>query len=317
MANLLWVGGGGDNLASNPDNWVDSNSGLHAAPQPGDNLGVQSNETLSVQPNITISVVDGALAGDQLGILGSYPWFGSATLNLSGHAAVNLATSYMQIVANLSGNDTLEASIHGSERFAGASDFAANLAPRTHMHGSFSIGESVHLTISGGQNTRYIHYGTDTLTGGTEVVGTKVVGSGTFILTDSDFLGAAIPSRLEFARFAAVGQKVDVTGGSGLSGTQPSTVQLDNPAQFHGTVDLHDLSLVDLVGLAHADTWHYANDLLCIRNACGKVINTLHVVSDASSTGGVHGLSLSKTTAGDVLVSPGTDFSGSIGLQTT
>jgi hypothetical protein len=67
--------------------------------------------------------------------------------------------------------------------------------------------------------------------------------------------------------------------------------------------------------LAQADSWSYKNDLLSIKTACGKVIDRLHVVSDAS--GSVHGLSVSKTAAGDLLVSPGADFHGSLVLQST
>ena len=97
-----------------------------------------------------------------------------------------------------------------------------------------------------------------------------------------------------------------------------ATVKIDDPRQFHGTVDLHnDLSFADLVGLAQADSWSYKNDLLSIKTACGEVIDRLHVVSDASSTGSVHGLSVSKNAAGDVLVSPGTDFHGSLALPTS
>jgi hypothetical protein len=76
-------------------------------------------------------------------------------------------------------------------------------------------------------------------------------------------------------------------------------------------VDLHDRSLVDLVDLAKADSWSYRNDILAIKNACGRVIDRVHVVSDASSTGTIHGLSVSMSGAGDVLVRPGTDFRGS------
>ena len=45
-------------------------------------------------------------------------------------------------------------------------------------------------------------------------------------------------------------------------------------------------------------------------------LDTLRVESDTSS-GSVHGLSVSKTAAGDLLVSPGTDFHGSLGLPTS
>lgn len=64
---------------------------------------------------------------------------------------------------------------------------------------------------------------------------------------------------------------------------------------FLGTVDLHDFSLADLVGLAHAHSWSYQNDMLSIKNLSGKVIDRLHIVSDAATTGSVR-VSLNSVT---------------------
>jgi len=93
-----------------------------------------------------------------------------------------------------------------------------------------------------------------------------------------------------------------------------ASLKIDHPEDFHGTIDLHNVSLADLVGLAEADSWSFRNDMLSIKNACGTVIDKLHVVSDASSTNGIHGLSVSMSPAGDVLIRPGADFHGTLAL---
>jgi hypothetical protein len=82
-------------------------------------------------------------------------------------------------------------------------------------------------------------------------------------------------------------------------------------------VDLHAVSLADLVGLANADSWSYRHDILSISNAYGQAIDKLRVVSDAMPASGINGLSVSKNAAGDVLVSPGSDFHGSLALPMT
>ena len=128
-----------------------------------------------------------------------------------------------------------------------------------------------------------------------------------FFVTKGQQVGA--PSTLEFGGSVSGGQTVDLTGAK----INDFIVQVDDPNRFNATIDLHDFSMADLVGLAHADSWSYNNDMLSIKTTSGKVcsLDKFHIVSDASSTGSVHGLSVSKSMAGDVLVSPGTDFSGS------
>lgn len=94
-------------------------------------------------------------------------------------------------------------------------------------------------------------------------------------------------------------------------------MKVDHPNDFHGTVDLHNSSLADLAGLAQAaNSWTYHGDVLTIFDSCGKSIDKLHVLSDATTTGSIHGLAVSKSAAGDVLVIPGTAFSGTVALPT-
>jgi hypothetical protein len=102
------------------------------------------------------------------------------------------------------------------------------------------------------------------------VIGADVVSNGTFNV------GAVVPlavtavsGRLTFGGSGSGGETVSVSGAKPPMPPFPaavSSVTIDQPKDFHGTVDLHDLSLADLVGLAQADSWSYKNDLLSIKS---------------------------------------------------
>ena len=123
---------------------------------------------------------------------------------------------------------------------------------------------------------------------------------------------AAAGGFLEFGGRVSGEQTINVEG----SGGAPigSRLVVDQPHEFHASVHLFFASSVDLVDLAEADHWSYANDVLSISNVGGKVIDQLHVVNEVGTP---HGLSVSKTSAGDVLVGLGVDFSGSLAAPTT
>jgi hypothetical protein len=144
-----------------------------------------------------------------------------------------------------------------------------------------------------------------------------VIGKGAFNVTAGFMRVLQVPGRIQFGGFVSGGETVSISGSPNPAASNTtnaiSSVVIEQPREFFATVDLHDFSLADLVGLAQSDSWSYKNDLLSIKAANGKVIDRLHVVSDASSTS-VHGLSVSKNAAGDVLVSPRTDFHGSLAL---
>jgi hypothetical protein len=149
--------------------------------------------------------------------------------------------------------------------------------------------------------------------GGSASFGVDVVGSGEFSVGTTGFSSTVIPGHLEFAHFVSRGESVSLRGAQGtLPFPAVSTVTIDDPKAFHATLHLSDFSLADLVGLAQADSWCYAHDLLSIRNAGGQVIDRVHIVSEATSSSDVHGLSLTKSAAGDVLISPGSDFHGGL-----
>jgi hypothetical protein len=305
LTDSTWTDSTGNHKASDPNNW---SSGT--APMPGDNLFVQGGSTLSVRDN--------NLQRDPLNLApgGSGP----VTLNMSSGAQVSVidTASNVAVVANIRGHGTFGVDVDVAPvEFRSGAPVTVNLADHATLDGTFHM-QLASLTISGGDYAKFINDGATVLKGVGAVIGVDVGGTGEF------GVGSALPhpspqfiasGYLEFAGRVSNGQTITVSGAS-ISVVPTARLVIDRPDEFHGTVDLHNSSLTDLVGLAQADHWSYANDLLSIRNAGGKVIETLHVVSDALGSG-IHGLSLSKTSAGDVLVRPGTDFGGSLVAPTT
>jgi hypothetical protein len=212
-------------------------------------------------------------------------------------------------VVNVTGDATLNVGVPTA--FIGDT-LTINLADHANLFGSVGVGIHDGLRISGSEGARFHNHATSGVGGANLVIDTDVVGSGTFDVASGFFRGP-LGAGLEFGGFVSAGQTVNVSGALGGA----AQLKIDHPTQFHGTVDLHTdfSSFADLVGLAQADSWSYKNDLLSIKTACSKVIDRLHVVSDAS--GSVHGLLVSKTAAGDLLISPGTDFYGSLVLPST
>jgi hypothetical protein len=295
MTDRTWTGAVSNN-ANDPRNWSPA-----GAPQPGDTL-IAGQGTRAFSMNI----VGNALAGDALEIRNGLT-FGANTFDLSHHARANLdfADSYgSHNVVNVSGRDTLDTTL-------GVSNYlTVSMAANTDLFGAFNATRYSQLSIADAGNGRYHNNGTDTFSGATVTIGTDVVGSGMFFVS---YGPDASTGSLEFGGSVSRGQTVDLTGGANFGyPVRTSTLTVDDPSRFHATVDLHDASLADLVGLAQADSWSYKNDLLTLRNASGQVIDRFHIISDASSTGGVNGLSVSKDAAGDLLVIPGTDFKGSL-----
>jgi hypothetical protein len=295
-----------NNDASNPGNW--SPVGV---PQPGDML----TDAIS---RSTIDIRDNALAGNTLAIAGT-----ETTLNLShlARADVSVQNFAFGVVANVSGVDTLNASVAG---FGFPSEFPGQLTVNLDhaiLFGSFNVAADAEATVTSNDHSLLIDNQTNAVSGGSLGIDADVLGNGTFNLTPVRVsFGSVVGAHMAFRGFVSGGETVSVTGSNLVIGPFPgiSSVEIDQPKDFHGTVDLHDMSLAGLVGLAQADSWSYKNDLLSIKAANGKVIDRLHVISDASSTGsGVHGLMVSKTAAGAVLVSPGTDFSGTLASQMT
>jgi hypothetical protein len=305
MTDSTWTDSTGNHKANNPNNWSSGTS-----PMPGDNLFVEGGSTLNVRDN--------NLQGDPLNLApgGSGP----VTLNMSSGAQVSVidTESSDAVVANIQGHGTLGVDVDVAPvEFRSGAPVTVNLADHATVDGTFHM-QLTGLTISGGDHAKFINDGATVLKGAGAVIGVDVGGTGTFDV------GSALPhpspqfiasGSLEFAGRVSSGQIITVSGAS-ISVVPTARLLIDRPDEFHGKINLQNSSRTDLVGLARADHWSYANDLLSISNAGGKVIDTLRVASDALGSG-IHGLAVSKTSAGDVLVSPGADFSGMLVAPTT
>jgi hypothetical protein len=92
-----WIGGG-NNQASNPNNWIDSNN-QPGAPQPGDALTIASG---------TMNVAGDALAGDTL-TAGSQ---GPIQINASHHANIDLSETTPEANVDLSVQGTMSLQLH-------------------------------------------------------------------------------------------------------------------------------------------------------------------------------------------------------------
>jgi hypothetical protein len=299
MTDSTWTDATGSHNAKDPQNW---SSGI--APQPGDNLFIQGGSTLDIRDN--------DLKGNPLQL--TQGGSGPVILSMTRGAQVDVVdtASHNTVVANIQRHASLSVGVKGSSLgFQPDSAVTVDLADRATLDGTFYL-KLTHLDISGGDKAKFINNDDTVLSGTRAVVRVDVAGTGTFRVEATSSAPSPsfqVGSYLEFAGRVSGGQTIDVSGGSNVS----SQLVIDQPNEFHATVDLHVASIADLVGLAEADHWSYANDVLSISNVCGKVIDRLHVVSEV----GTHGLLLSKTSAGDVLVTPGTDFSGSLASPTS
>lgn len=305
MTDSTWTDSTGNHEAKDPNNW---SSG--SAPQPGDSLFVPGGSTLDGSDN--------NLQGNPLNLAGSL------TLNMSSGAQVavndidNGGRRFQEgapVVANVSGHGTLGVDVGIPQvEFQSGAPVTVNLADDATLDGTFQM-QLTSLTISGGDHAKFINDDNTVLAGVHAVIGVDVAGTGVFddgIAHFGPSPSAAAGGFLEFGGRVSGEQTINVEG----SGGAPigSRLVVDQPHEFHASVHLFFASSVDLVDFAEADHWSYANDVLSISNVGGKVIDQLHVVNEVGTP---HGLSVSKTSAGDVLVGLGVDFSGSLAAPTT
>ncbi len=307
-----WVGVASHD-AGDPANWSP-----YGAPEPRDTLLLPSGSTIDIRGQ--------DLQGDPLTLATEYGNTASTTLNLSNQADVTLqngaATAGAAIaVVNVTGCDTLDlisALTNASPFLAPPLSVTVNLTSGAELDGTFDLDYGASLTVASEGPAMFINSGTDFILGSRVTIDAGVYGCGWFRVTEGGITPTSSSGgHLAFGSFVSKDQVIDVTGG--VAGTFPpsvrtSEVDIADAHAFHGTLDLHDYSLADLAGLARADAWSYRNDMLTIFNGCGKVADKVHVLSDATTTGGVHGLSVSMDTEGRILISPGTDFHGSLGL---
>jgi hypothetical protein len=282
-----------DHDAANPGNWSPNGT-----PQRGDTLTDAMSASM-------LDITGDALRGDTLTASAG------ATFNLSHRGMLNLESHFgfppsASQTVNVDGIGTLNVTAPFAPM---GGSLQVNLSDHASLYGTFNLETFVNATVSG-HGASYHNNGTDILRGASFIADTAVVGSGTFVVTDGPTRYGPRAGSLEFKGSVSSGQHVDVSGMAAGPNGVVSELRIDLPAQFHGSVVLHDYSLADLVGLPKADSWTYRNDLLSI-SAGGHVIDQLRV-SDAATYSGSFGLAVSKTEAGDVIVKPSTDLHGSL-----
>jgi hypothetical protein len=289
MATLQWIGGG-DNQASAPKDWIDTSTGLHAVPQPGDSLVVGpfgQSYTMNISGNdlagdtLSQGMASGSLTAnlsDQAVVLAfatqAVATFnvskqsnltlhsfktGMVTVNLSQNSTLDLYPEFLGGAAiNVSGNDTMV--VHG-DALGGAS---FRLAKGSRLSGTFVGAGSVGMDGAAGSafnnngHSSFDFPGAVTL--GVDVKGTGSITTPTGSLFTKNF-------RLEFAK--SVGPHQSIFDGN--------IVQIDQPNKFAASITMTAASSeIDLMGLATADSYTYKKDMLNILSG-DKIIDTLRL----------------------------------------
>jgi len=273
MTSRTWVGGGNNN-ASNPNNW--SPSGV---PVPGDALSMLSG---------TMNVRDNNLAGNTLGV-GAGQTQSTVTLNLSRHAGVSLDIAQFsddQVTVNATGSDTLNV----NTEFPSTLAMTVNLADNAKLTGAFTMTFGG-VTLDGGTGSRFVNNGLSHFGGSDAVLDTDVRGNGTFdVSTAQSFAG-----NLEFGGAVSHGQTIDVRGDPGRD--LPSHIRVDQPDAFHGLVNLNIFGELDLQGLANADSYTFQNDMLSIYSG-DTVLDTVRLTAPPSPIPGNFDLAVYQTPTG-------------------
>lgn len=288
MTSRTWIGGG-NNSAANPNDWSPN-----GGPQPGDTLTVPFTTPGATE---TINVSGNQLAGDPLTINSG----ASATVNMSHGAAATVNCFLGTGTVNMWQNSTLNLDVGGGVMLADGTanlagtdtlfltdngDATVNLAANAAWIGNIDAAENPGATVqvNGGAGSRFINETSTVHHNGAAVIDTSVVGRGSFTI------GSA--ARLEFGGYVGSGESVALTANEPLGPSPaPAKLQIDQPAQFHGSVSLAS-GEIDLAGLAGADSYSFQNDMLSIFSN-GNVIDTLRM-ADASQ----YGFVVENTSAG-------------------
>jgi hypothetical protein len=281
MTTLTWVGGG-NNKASVPGHWSP-----HAKPQPGDTL--QMGGYTVPYPTYTMDIRGNDLAGDPLliqnanaiinmrhadatlSVSTTAPFASSVTVEMSRNSTLNLTTqgSLTRPTVNLSGSDTLNAQI-GYQ-----SGLSVQVADNSTWTGTASVQSLANgLNVSGGTNSTFVHNGSTGFDRSTGIIDIPVMGTGTFGVSGGF-------AKLEFGSSVGVNQSV---WSAEALGRPADVVVIDHPDEFHASTTLYYGGEFDLMGLATADSYSYANDMLNIWSG-NKIIDTLRL-SDQSVVAG-------------------------------
>lgn len=301
MTYRTWVGGG-DNSARNPNDWSPTGS-----PQPGDMLHVSgtapvmyvrgeelAGDTLYAA-NVTMYMSQRAVADVQVG-------GGHAIFDETQHSTLNLLVLGGKAngvgTVNLGGSNALNLDDEGSA--------TVNLSPGATWSGHFNAFgfHGVLLTINAGAHSRFINEGLSNATYGADVVvPTAVLGSGEFQVSSH--------AHLEFSTRVGAGQTVFVSdtilGGFDYGGGH---LKIDTLKQFHALTVLsynpEDITHngfsplgspeISLAGIANADSYSFANDMLKVYDH-HRVVGQLRLHDETR-----YGFTVEKTSGGISLI---------------
>jgi hypothetical protein len=258
---LRWIGGGNDR-ASNPNDWLPSQ-----VPASGDILSVVPDATYPGP--FTMNVRGNDLAGNQLFVSGSeIPLI--ATFNLSGHATLNALIeggARSDVTVNIQGNDTATFNAPLSE--AGP-HLTVNLQNGATWTGTFHLIDTIFAVNGGGNGSKFNNDGASFLhRSGTATIGADVVGTGSIVLSEAG---------LQFTNSVGSGQTADEEGFAAVQIDQPNEFQAALTWGNFGGASAVRENEVDLLGLAKADSYSYQNDLLKFWSG-NKVIDTLRFIT--------------------------------------
>ena len=248
MTDRVWLGARGDR-AANPGNW--SPKGV---PQPGDALAMTQG---------TMSIKDDDLAGNQL-LIGTPAAATSETLNLSHHADVAATIAQQSgatVTVNVKGADALSI----DTIFPSSGRFTVNLAHHARLTEDTAMTFSS-VVVNGEKGARLLA-GDNFLQGSFFTANVPVQG-GNFTARSAQGVGSVV----EFAG-AVHGTTTSASGDPGRG--VGSSIVIDQPERFNGSVALDQFGGVTLAGITGATSYDLKGDLLEIfRN--DDVIATLN-----------------------------------------
>ncbi|HVY16240.1 MAG TPA: hypothetical protein VHB27_13530 [Rhodopila sp.] len=303
MTTLTWTGGG-NNRASNPDDWSPNQ-----APAPGDTLLMQGQGTpyaidirgddLAGNPltllfaEVTANLSHRAVASlNGTGASGTFNLSHRSTLtsevsqgegvyNLSGRSTLNLGGAESASTINISGRAT---AILGANQSGYRSSYTVNLDQYAKWSGTFDAFGAIsgQVVVNGAEGSRFDNNGASSVDYARATIGADVVGAGSFNIVSSP------SSRIEFMK--SVGRNQSISDGG--------FVQVDRPDLFRATVTLDAAQSglpapeIDLMNLAAADSYTFKNDMLKIFSG-DQVIDKLHLHDSTQ-----HGFVVEAPTAG-------------------
>ena len=257
MATLTWIGGGTNNVR----NAADWSSGT--VPTTGDTLVINSG---IANARGSILAGDTVVLGVDRGEVAPVP--PGPILNLSGHTSMAEVATYSGEDATL--NVTGVATIATLASVAGRAEGAyltVNVGAHSTLAANVEAFQNGELTVNAlAPSAKLVDNGANTIQNDFATITPNLIGTATWTI-GGDYGGA------EFGGAVASGQSFT------LLGAVPR-LTIDQPAKFHGSVDISVGigDTVNLAGISDATSYSFKDDLLKLYNG-GKVIDTLKLTA--------------------------------------